>query len=88
MIKNTHDAIFIHDLEGNIFITNGACATLTGYNVEELHCLKMKELLSEESWFITEAMEQLLLNGEEVTDTIALGKISIRGNVTVTFELK
>lgn len=24
----------------------------------------------------------------EITDTIALGKISIRGNVTVTFELK
>jgi two-component system sensor histidine kinase DegS len=65
MFKNANDAVFIHDLKGNIFITNGACVTLTGYTVDELHRMKLEELFSEDKWFVIRTMEQLVLTGEE-----------------------
>jgi PAS domain S-box-containing protein len=70
MFKNTHDAIFVHDLEGHIFITNGASVDLTGYSVEELHQMKIMDLLKEENWFIAGAIERFLLSGAEIGDTI------------------
>lgn len=70
MFENIRDAIFVHDLEGNIFITNGVCVTLTGFTVEELHRMKMKELLSEDNWFLVEATEQYVLSGDKDIDPV------------------
>jgi PAS domain S-box-containing protein len=68
LFEKAHDSILIHDLEGNIVVANKACLILTGYTIEELQKIKMMELLSDESWLITGAMEQLLLSGEDVED--------------------
>lgn len=64
------DAIFIHDDRGNINLVNKSCTTLSGYSVEELLHMQMAELLSEESWLITGALEHLLLDGEDASTTI------------------
>jgi PAS domain S-box-containing protein len=70
LFENAHDAIFIHDPEGNIITTNMAGETLTGYSLNELGSLKMKEIMAEESWLITGAIEQMILGGEDAARTI------------------
>jgi two-component system, NarL family, sensor histidine kinase DegS len=67
MLRNANDAIFIHDLEGNIFISNGICAALTGYSVDELHRMRIRDLLSEDEWILVKTTEQLILSGEEIS---------------------
>jgi PAS domain S-box-containing protein len=64
LFENAHDAIWLHDLEGNIIAANRACVRLTGYDLEELHNLKTIRLLSEDSLESARDMEQHLLNGE------------------------
>jgi len=64
LFENAYDAIWLHDLEGNIIAANEASIRLTGYGLEELHSLKATRLLSEESSEIAKAVEQRLLKGE------------------------
>jgi len=64
LFENAYDAIWLHDLEGNIIAANEASIKLTGYGLEELHSLKATKLLSEESSEIAKAVEQRLLKGE------------------------
>jgi PAS domain S-box-containing protein len=70
LFDNAFDAIFIHDADGNINAVNKACTVLTGYETEDLLHMQMSELLSEESWLITGALEQLLLGGEDASTII------------------
>lgn len=64
LFENAHDAIWLHDLEGNIIAANKACVGLTGYESEELRNIKMAELISGDSYEITASMEQDILEGE------------------------
>lgn len=81
LFENTPDAIFVHDLEGSIYVTNEACTTLTGYNAEELKHLAIMELLTEESWFIIGTIEQLLLTGEDADDLFEVKLVKKDKNV-------
>jgi len=49
LFENAHDAIWVHDLEGNIQMVNKAAEKLVGYSVEELCKANVKSFLSEES---------------------------------------
>lgn len=64
LFENAHDAIWLHDLEGNIIAANKACVRLTGYSLEELNRLKAIQLLSDDSLATISAAEQELLKGE------------------------
>lgn len=49
LFENAVDAIWVHDLQGNIVAANKASEELTGYGVPELLRLNVKEFLSKES---------------------------------------
>jgi PAS domain-containing protein len=49
LFESAYDAIWVHDLEGNIQTANKAAAELGGYPVEELVGMNVKSFLSDES---------------------------------------
>jgi PAS domain S-box-containing protein len=66
LFESTSDAIWAHDLEGNITAANEAAAKLTGYEVKELVKMNVKNFLSEESLRLAREMRVKLLQGEAV----------------------
>jgi len=61
---NASDAIWIHDIEGNIILANKACAKLTGYPVSELTGKNVREFLTPESLTLARQLKDRLLRGE------------------------
>ncbi len=49
LFEGAYDAIWVHDLEGNIQTANKAAAELSGYSLEELLRMNVKSFLGEES---------------------------------------
>jgi len=49
LFKSAYDAIWVHDLEGNIQVANEAAAELSGYPVEELLGMNVRSFLDNES---------------------------------------
>jgi PAS domain S-box-containing protein len=66
LIENAHDAIWLHDLEGNFITVNKATEKLTGYTQEELGRMNVKSFLSEESLELAQQIREKLLNNESV----------------------
>ncbi len=64
LFENAYDAIWIHDLEGNILTANKACEELTGYSLEELKQMNAIELLSEGSQEVAKEIRHKLAQGE------------------------
>ena len=64
LFETAHDAIWEHDLEGNILTANGATEMLTGYSVEELSCMNVKDFLSPEGLRVAREMRQRLIQGQ------------------------
>jgi PAS domain S-box-containing protein len=62
LIDNAHDAIWLHDLEGNFITVNKATEKLTGYSKEELGRMNVKSFLSEESLDLAHQIREKLLN--------------------------
>jgi PAS domain S-box-containing protein len=68
LFQNAHDAIWVHDMDGNIVSANVAAARLTGYAVEELCRMNVKSFLSEESLNLAKDIRTRLLKGEPVVE--------------------
>ncbi|GEM_PF-1186667 len=66
IFENAHDAIWVHDLEGNIIAANKAAPALTGYSVEEAKNMNVKSFLTEESLALAGQIRQHLFTGEKV----------------------
>jgi PAS domain S-box-containing protein len=66
LFENAHDAIWLHDLEGNFITVNKATEKLTGYSTEELAHMNVKSFLSEESLELAHQIRKKLLNNEPV----------------------
>jgi len=66
LFENAHDAIWLHDLEGNFITVNKATAKLTGYSNEELSRMNVKSFLSDESLELAHQIRKKLLNDEVV----------------------
>ena len=49
LFEGAYDAIWVHDLEGNIQTANEAATGLSGYPLEELVGMNVKSFLSDES---------------------------------------
>lgn len=49
LFESANDAIWIHNLAGNIVIANKACAALTGYSLQELSTIKSEDLFPKSS---------------------------------------
>lgn len=46
LFENAHDAIWLHDLQGNIIAANNSFAKLVGYTLEELGGIKARDLIA------------------------------------------
>jgi len=66
LFENASDAIWVHDLEGNITAANEAAGKLVGYSPEELKRMNVRKFLSEESLNLTSQIRQKLLEREAV----------------------
>ena len=64
LFETAHDAIWEHDLEGNILTANKATEMLTGYSVEELSSMNVKDFLSPEGLRVAREMRQRLIQGQ------------------------
>lgn len=63
LFENAHDAIWVHDLEGNIITANKASSKMTSYTAEELLNRNVKMFLSEKSLSLAREVRHNLLQG-------------------------
>jgi len=66
LFESAHDAIWVHDLEGNILSANKATEALTGYSIEELSKINVRELLSPEALQTAREVRRGLLQGQNM----------------------
>jgi PAS domain S-box-containing protein len=66
LFENAHDAIWIHDLEGNFVSANRAAQLLSGYSAEELGGMNVRSFLSEESLDLARRIREALLENQPV----------------------
>jgi PAS domain S-box-containing protein len=64
LFTNASDAIWVHNLEGNITLVNKACEKLSGYPVSELPGKNVREFLTLETLSIARQVKDKLLRGE------------------------
>ena len=67
LFRTAHDAIWVHDMDGNIVSANTAAATLTGYSAEELCRMNVKSFLSEDSLRLAKQIRSRLLDNKVVS---------------------
>lgn len=66
LFQSAHDALWVHDMDGNIISANTATARLTGYQINELCRMNVKSFLSEESLNLAKEIRTKLLDGVPV----------------------
>jgi PAS domain S-box-containing protein len=66
LFQKAHEAIWVHDMNGDIVSANAAAARLTGYEVEELCRMNVKSFLSVESLNLAKEIRAKLLQDEPV----------------------
>ncbi len=64
LFANASDAIWIHDIEGNITLANKACEKLTGYSVSELTDQNVRDFVRPEALPLVRQVRDRLLRGE------------------------
>lgn len=78
IFNSVNDAIFIHDIDGNIFDVNETATNIYGYSHEELRNMNAKDLISENSPYIIDDMAKLINerknNGPLIIEVIAKDK--------------
>lgn len=66
LFESAHDAIWVHDLEGNILSANKATEVLVGFSIEELSKMNVKDFLSPEALKTAREVRRCLLQGQGV----------------------
>jgi len=66
LFESAFDAIWVHDLEGNIQVANEAAAKLVGYTVEELYQANIRLFLTEESLKLAREIKVKLIQYQPV----------------------
>jgi PAS domain S-box-containing protein len=66
LFENASDAMWVHDMEGNILDGNGAFEKLTGYTLQEWAGMNMKQFLTDEFLDLARGVKRKLLNGEAI----------------------
>jgi len=66
VFTKTSDAIWVHDMEGNITLANIACEKLTGYPVSELVGKNATQFLAPEWLALARQIKQSLVSGEAI----------------------
>jgi PAS domain S-box-containing protein len=66
VFANISDAIWVHDMSGNVTFANKACETLTGRPLSELINKNVREFMSPEALTLARQVKDKLLRGEAV----------------------
>jgi PAS domain S-box-containing protein len=66
LFESAHDAIWLHDQEGNIITANKAAEKLTGYSKEELTAMNIRDFLSDKSFKVAHQVRNRILKNEPV----------------------
>jgi len=66
LFESANDAIWVHDMDGNITSANRAVAKLTGYDEGELEGMDVRAFLDEDSLRLAREVRAKLLNGEAI----------------------
>ena len=66
IFENANDAIWIHDLNGNILAVNKAAEKLTGYSLAELLKMNVRSFLTQESLYFAGEIRRALFLGKPV----------------------
>lgn len=66
LFERAHDAIWVHDFDGNILSANRAAEALTGYTIEELSRMNVKDFLSSKALGVAREVRQCLLEGKPI----------------------
>ena len=66
LFENASDAMWVHDMEGNIIDANKADESISGYNRDELIGRNAAQFLTEESLALAREVRRKLLSGEEL----------------------
>lgn len=66
LFESAHDAIWVHDMDGNLTAVNKASEELTGYSAKELLRMNVKSFLAEESLGLARQIRHKLFLGEPV----------------------
>ena len=68
LFERAHDAIWVHDLEGNIIAANRAAEDLTGYSWKdaEVHRMNVHSFLTQESLALAGKIRAKIFSGEKV----------------------
>ena len=66
LFENASDAMWVHDMEGNILDGNRAFEKLTGYSLEEWAGMNIKQFLTEEFLNVAREINRKLLKGEAI----------------------
>jgi len=83
LFEGAYDAIWSHDLEGNIQTANKAAATLSGYPVEELLRMNVKSFLGEESLALAREVGRRLVQHTHVELPYELRMIKKNGSEAI-----
>jgi PAS domain S-box-containing protein len=86
LFQNAYDAIWVHDMEGNIISANNAASKLTGYEVEELCRMNVRSFLSEDSLRLAKAIRARLLDKRAVTQPY-VQKLITKSGIEATLKL-
>jgi len=66
LFESANDAIWVHDMDGNITSANRAAAKLIGYEEEELASMNVRVFLDDDSLRLAREIRTKLLSGETV----------------------
>ncbi len=66
LFESAHDAIWTHDLNGNILAANKAASELNSYNLSDLHSMNVKSFMTPDSLALAGQIRRSLLAGEPV----------------------
>ena len=66
LFESANDAIWVHDLKGNILTANKACEELTEYTLEELSHMNVANFLREDDLALAQRVRDRLLLGDRV----------------------
>lgn len=66
LFEKAHDAIWVHDLTGNVIAANVASAQMLGFRKEEILKMNVKAFMGEQSLELAREVESKMSRGEEV----------------------
>lgn len=83
LFDNATDAIWVHDLRGNIVVANKACETLTGYSHEELIGMNVSKFLSKRVLTKAREIRHKLVSGENLDQPYEIREIRKDGSTAI-----